>query len=36
MEGDGELASSIIMATTLLSVITMTAFVFIFRTIGMI
>ncbi|MBF7096622.1 AEC family transporter [Alkalibacter mobilis] len=36
MKGDGELASSIIMATTLLSVITMTGFIFVFRTLGMI
>ncbi len=36
MDGDGELASSIIMATTLLSVVTMTGFIFVFRTLGMV
>jgi hypothetical protein len=36
MGGDRELAASIVMMTTLLSVITMTVFVFIFKTIGMV
>ena len=36
MKGDQELASNIIMTTTALSVFTMTAFVFVFRTIGII
>lgn len=34
MGGDEELASSIIMVTTLLSVITMTMFIFLFKTVG--
>jgi len=36
MSGDQELASSIIMMTTVLSVLTMTAFVFAFRSLGII
>ncbi len=36
MDGDKELASSIVMLTTLLSVITMTIFIFVFKTIGII
>jgi malate permease and related proteins len=36
MKGDQELASNIIMTTTALSVFTMTAFVFVFRTMGII
>lgn len=35
MEGDGELASSIIMSTTLFSVFSTTLFVFAFKTLGM-
>lgn len=36
LEGDGDLASNIIMTTTILSVLSMTLFVFIFKTIGLI
>ncbi|MDW7670118.1 MAG: AEC family transporter [Bacillota bacterium] len=36
MQGDGELAANIIMITTALSVFTMTAFVFAFKTMGII
>lgn len=36
MDGDGELASNIIMMSTLLSIITLTLFVFAFKTLGLI
>ncbi|WEG11898.1 AEC family transporter [Pullulanibacillus sp. KACC 23026] len=36
MDGDSELSSNIIMMTTLLSVFSMTAFIFVFKTIGLI